>query len=106
MKNTSSNIFRAACFFSLSVALDIEPFLKLFQSERPLAPFLYEKLKGLCVTILERIVKPDVLLKISKARKLMKLDLENTENLLASDSIDLGIGCKSMLKKLKSADNP
>ena len=45
LKNTSSNIFRAACSFSLSVARDIEPFLKLFQAERPLAPFLYEKLK-------------------------------------------------------------
>ena len=34
----------------------------------------------------------------------MKLDLEDSENLLSSDSVDLGIGCKSVLKKLTSAD--
>ena len=43
--------------FCLVVIRDIEPFLTLFQSEKPLVPFLFEKLKGLIVLILQRFVK-------------------------------------------------
>ena len=60
-KNTKSKIFPAYCEFSLSIYRDIEPFLNLFQSDKPLAMFLYTKLKELIVSLLERFVKPSVL---------------------------------------------
>ena len=59
--NTKSKIFPAYCEFSLSICRDIEPFLALFQAERPLAMFLYQKLRELILSLMERFVKSDVL---------------------------------------------
>lgn len=43
------------------VIRDVEPFLTLFQSEKPLALVLFEKLKGLIELILQRFVKAGVI---------------------------------------------
>ena len=42
-----------------------------------------------------------MLLRNSRARKLMKLDLDNYENLLSSDSVDVGSRCKSVRKGIE-----
>lgn len=39
----------------------VEPFLLLFQSEQPLAPFLYDKLMVILRTLMEKIVKEEVI---------------------------------------------
>ena len=54
LKNTKSKFFPANCEFSQSVCRDIEPFLKLFQAEKPLAVFLYSQLRELIRSLLER----------------------------------------------------
>ena len=82
----------------------MEPFLKLFQAERPLAIFLYEKLKGLTVTIMEWFVKPKVLQENLSAFKLINLDLTKEENLLPLESINVGFGAKVILRKLTTAE--
>ena len=53
----------AALHFSLCISNEIEPYLVLFQTERPLAVFLVEKLKELFVFLAERFAKPEVLTK-------------------------------------------
>ena len=88
------------------VIRDIEPFLTLFQSEDPVAPFLFEKLKGLIVLILDRFVKTSVIREASKNTfKLVNLMLEGN-SLLPLHEIDVGLGAKSVLKKLKTVDKP
>ena len=87
------------------VIRDIEPFLTLFQSENPVAPFLFEKLKGLIVLILQRFVKTSVIREASKNTfKLVNLMLEGN-SLLPLHEIDVGLGAKSVLK-LKTVDKP
>ena len=61
LQSTNSKIFLVYCELSLSICRDIEPFLTLFQAERPLAVFLFQKLTELIVSLMERFVKPDVL---------------------------------------------
>ena len=53
----------AALHFSFYISNEIEPYLVLFQTERPLAVFLFGKLKKLFVSLAERFVKPAVLAK-------------------------------------------
>ena len=53
----------AALHFSFYISNEIEPYLVLFQTERPLAVFLFGKLKELFVSLVERFVKPEVLAK-------------------------------------------
>ena len=85
---------------------DIEPFLTLFRSEKSLEPFLFEKLKGLIVLILQRFVKASIIRKTStNTFKLINLKLEKN-NLLPLHEIDVDLGVKSGLKKLKTVDKP
>ena len=56
LKNTSSVIFPAYCEFSNSICRDLEPFLTLFQAERPLGVFLFRKLKDLVILLPGRII--------------------------------------------------
>ena len=95
LKNTKSEIFPAYCEFSLSICIDIEPFLNLFQSEKPLAVFLYTKLKELIVSLLERFVKPSVLEQNSSQYKLLQF---------ASHRIILFFAAKVVLRKLATVE--
>ena len=43
------------------VASIIEPFLKFFQSDKPLSSFLYQELEKIIYSLLEKFIKPEVL---------------------------------------------
>ena len=92
LQSTNSKIFPVYCEFSLSICRDIEPFLILFQTERPVAVFLFQKLKELIVSLMERFVKPDVLQANCSGYKLLKLDLTKEDNFLPIESINVGFG--------------
>ena len=102
--NTKSKIFPAYCEFSLSICRDIEPFLALFQAERPLAMFLYQKLQELILSLMEWLGKSDVLNGNGSVYKLLTLDLKSEENLIPLDSINIGFGAKSVLRKLSTTE--
>ena len=91
--------------FSLCIVNDLEPFLKLFQSERPLTFFLYEKLKEMMSALMMRFVKPDLLTSANSRYKLSKLDLKNESNLLSTSSVKVGFGASTELKKLKTVQH-
>lgn len=48
--------------FMLTVSTELEPFLRFFQSNKPLLPFLYKKLLAMLTNILKRFIKKEVLL--------------------------------------------
>ena len=73
LKNTTSKIFPAYCQFSGAICRDIEPFMTLFQAERPLGVLLHRKLIALSVSLLERIVRKEILDVNRTAFKVMKL---------------------------------
>ena len=122
LKNTSSKLFPIYLEFSNTICRDIEPFMTLFQAERPLAVFLYAKMLEILTSFLERVVKPQVLGKNKSAYKLLKLVKEgirekqdkkdpsnNTykeDNLLPLESVDVGFAAKSKLKKLGTLEKP
>ena len=82
----------------------VEPFLTLLQSEKPLAPVLFEKLKDLIELILQRFVKAGVIREAStNTFKLVNLKLEGN-SLLPLREIYVGLGGKSVLKKLETVD--
>ena len=65
-------------FFSF-VSDIVEPFLKKYQSDKPMIPFMYEDLKDLVSRLLELFVKPAILEKNKTGKKMMKLDLYDNE---------------------------
>lgn len=84
--------------FFISVASMIEPFLTEFQSDNPLAPFLYQEFTSFISNIMSRFVKKEVL---EKATSVSKVDLRS-ENLLSSLNVDAGYETKAAISKLKS----
>ena len=89
--------------FFISIASMVEPFLTEFQSDDPLAPFLYEELTYLTRNIMTRVVKKDFLEKLTS---IIKVEMKN-ENLISAKEIDLGFQTRSTLKntKPKSSDD-
>jgi hypothetical protein len=122
LKNSASTLFTVYCEFSNVICRDIEPYMTLFQAERPLAVFMYHKLLELLTSLLERVVKPEILSKNKSAFKLLKLvkegmrkkadknnptkKLYQEDNLLPIESIAVGFAVKKTLKKLKTQDKP
>lgn len=81
-------------FFN-TIASDIEPFLTFFQSDKPLAPFLYTKLQQTLCSIQERFVNPEHIGKL-------KTDLDKLENLLPISNVKVGFATKKEIKKCRS----
>lgn len=92
----------ATLHFSLCITNEIEPFLTFFQAERPLAVFLFEKLKELVTSLMERFVKSDVLESNSSVNKLLKIDLDDASNLISVENIKVGSGALLICKKAKT----
>lgn len=77
---------------------EIEPFLEPFQSERSMAVFLYEKLRAIMLSLLEKVLGPNILEENSSTSKLLKVDLKIKANLLPESSDDVGFGAIATLK--------
>ena len=82
----------------------VEPFLKKYESDKPMIPFMYEDLKDLVSRLLELFVKPAILEKNKTGKKMMKLDLYDKEILLSADKINVGFAAESELNDLKKKD--
>ena len=64
-------------------------------------PFIYEDLKDLVSRLLELFVKPAILEKYKTGKKMMNLDLYDTEILLSAEKINVGFPVESELIDLK-----
>ena len=82
----------------------VEPFLTLFQADKPMIPFLYLPLTNLVLKLLEIIVKPNVLENFSTGCKLKIIDFKNDKNFLPLDQINAGFAVPEAVEKLKRKD--
>ena len=64
-------------------------------------PFMYKDLKDLVSRLLELFVKPAILEKYKTGKKMMNLDLYDTEILLSAEKINVGFPVESELNDLK-----
>lgn len=86
--------------FMLSVSEELEPFLAEFQTEKPMLPFLATALDGLLRSLLGRIVLKEKLDAAGTFSKLIKIDLENPNNIIGIAAFDIGLAAKSELRKI------
>ena len=84
--------------FFRSVASAVEPFLALYQTDKPMGPFLVHDIERLVRNLLERCVKPVALQNASTAYDLLKLDLEKER--VENKKIEVGFKAESELKSL------
>ena len=70
------------------VASIIEPFLKFFQFDKPLSSFLCQELGKIIYSLLEKLIKPELLAVNKSVFKMMKLDLN--ANRLHDKNVKIG----------------
>ena len=84
-------------FFSFVAGL-LQPFLKLFQGDGPMVPFLCNSIRGIYISLLELIVKAKVLENV-RSYDLVTV-VNNNDNLLNTKSIHMGFAAESEIKSL------
>ena len=86
--------------FFIDVSSQLRGFLELFQTDKPMVPFLEDALSGVMRTLMKMVVKTDVLDGVLEGTsyKLIKLDLSVAENLIHYELLKLPTATKSLLK--------
>ncbi|KAG8179991.1 hypothetical protein JTE90_007959 [Oedothorax gibbosus] len=95
-------LFPAKCNFILSVVKDIQPFLKLYQTDRPMLPFLNGDLNNLLKDLLNRFLKDGSL--PTSSLKLLDVNIEDNQLQKEVTKINVGFVAKKMLKELNKKD--
>lgn len=86
-------------FFQI-LSSELEPFLREFQSDKSLAPFLYTSLTTVIKTVMNRFVKPDVL----KKHSVLNIDVTIDDNLSTANEINVGYATKHVLDTMDKKD--
>ena len=84
----------------LSITKMVTPFMTLYQTDRPMIPFLASDLHKLLKQLLVGFVKEDVVESLSLA-KLTEQDVNDKKNYKPTSKIDLGFSATTLLKQLQ-----
>jgi len=85
----------------VSITQMLEGFLTAFQRNASMAPYLYDDLMEVVKSLMRRCVKPEVIEKATTAAQLMKIDLDDSKNLLSHITLYLEYQHKHRCRKLK-----
>lgn len=91
------DILLAKLHFMLTVTTELEPFLRMFQSNKPLLPFLYMELMNMLKNIMQRFIIGKVMDLAITNTELMQVDIRNKENYIAINKIDVGFSARAQL---------
>jgi len=86
--------------FFRSMAEHCLPFLKDFQTDKPVMPFVSEALSDLIRSLMRRFIKPDTLDAAKTPAKLVSIDITDTSIHLPHSKIDVGFRTKHSLQQV------
>ncbi|XP_067143597.1 uncharacterized protein [Centruroides vittatus] len=98
--STQWPFIKVKLLFFRSICTQSESFLTRFQSNKPLAPYLYKAVVQLLMNLMRKFVKNDRV----TDKQFLKIDLNANENLVHLKNLDIGFGAKKVLKELKVSD--
>ena len=76
--------------FFVSMAKDLERFLKEYQCDKPMVPFLFESLESLLSDVMERFIKRNVLDENVGVQHRLRLNWDDENNVMPVRSIHVG----------------
>ena len=99
-KSLQDPLLKAKLLFYIMVAKEVEPFLTLYQTDRPMIPFITTDMGILVKSLMLRFIKGDIVDKegVSVAG-LVKIDVKNKENHVGIPKVDVGFGAERQLLK-------
>lgn len=89
--------------FALSVASILQPFLKDYQSDKPMIFFLGRDLESVVRKLLVKFMKASVLSSLAGVGGLLRVDVDNPNNHTALDEVDIGPKCVQALKDSRAS---
>ena len=87
--------------FFCTIAKVLQPYLEVFQRERPMLPFMAEYLFDILHNILDKFIKKSVLAEVTSMAKLANIDVMKKENLLNAKDVDVGFAAKKLVTDLQ-----
>jgi hypothetical protein len=90
-------------FFSYIAGL-LEPFLKSYQTDRPMLPFMYYDLKALVVSLLRLFIKSNIISNCKSGSEMMKINLSAEANVINVKDVTVGFAAETTLTDLKRKD--
>lgn len=94
-------LLSAQLAFFVTIANEFENFLRDYQTDAPLVPFLFSDLTSLYDSLMKRFLKKDAL----KEGNLLNVELDKSENFLELKKIDVGISALCSIKKAKTTES-
>lgn len=86
------------------VAGIVEPFLRLYQTDNPMIPYMYFDLKSLVKQLLEMIVDLKVIEDCKSGKQLKDLDLLDETIFLPLNKMSVGFAAEQVIQNLKRSD--
>ena len=86
----------------INIAKVVQPFLTLFQANKPMAPFLAEEIHKMMKDLMEKFVKKELL--SNSISSLMEVDFSDKENHVENKNINIGFAAKGYLSKASVGD--
>ena len=85
-------------FFSFAAGI-LQPFLKSYQTDQYMIPFMYNDIFTLLQKVLQSVVKPDLSANCKNFSDLLKLDLDSKD-----EDMSIGFATLSAITKLRKTD--
>ncbi|XP_061661395.1 uncharacterized protein LOC133492765 [Syngnathoides biaculeatus] len=103
-KAAQDPIFVAKLHFFLMCARLVEPFLKLYQTDKPMLPFLAKDMCTLIKTLMEKFIKPEVLFRRKKKKaaslsSLVKINVDDKSHWVDLSKVGIGFAAERLLLK-------
>ena len=95
-------LFLAKLQFFSFVSNIVEPFLKKYQTDQPIIPFLYCDLKDSVIKLLDIIVEHKIIEKCKNEKQLTGINLAKEENRLSVSKIKIGFSVQENINELKT----
>jgi hypothetical protein len=96
-------LFTARLNFFILVAREVEPFLKLYQTDKPMVPFLCADLANLIRNLMEKFITAEVLKEALSTIKLIKVDVTKQTNYIEVSKVKVGFITENILRYLKGS---
>ncbi|CAH3043936.1 unnamed protein product, partial [Porites lobata] len=82
-------LLKAKHLFWISLAQDFQPFLKMYQTEKPMVPFLASDLQTLLRSVMNRCIKENVLSSANSFTQVAKVDVSLDKNKKTCKELDI-----------------
>ncbi|KAJ8879966.1 hypothetical protein PR048_020587 [Dryococelus australis] len=88
----------------LTIASSFEPFLREFQTPKPMFPSLHSAVENLTRELMERFIKPTILESAHTIYKLINIDVESVDNCVKLRQVKIGLAARQSLDEARGKE--